>query len=917
MDVVVFDVDDTTDADLANDNTLCTSLTFRRLVEKGIIDAQTAEIFSSMIDPPIIASTIIEVAIQYILQYVSPIRGDGLYITVATYMAPYGISDGIMLCGFLGVPMKPRRSMAPHTSCMDVYAPHTAVAYTLDDVSVLMAFFQYRMPIVYACIQYDRPSPRYVQCPTVHVLSVPAKSTTAEQHRAGMIGYTAPPGKEVRLHLAQIKQANINYSVQHIMYNTLTSYAKRRYNMVWADLDKSQREMLAFEFAKREAEVQKQRENKCGHKILLRTLIAAVDGNSRGVRIDYIMKTHAALTEYYAQQKTDESNIVCNNCKCIIMCRHFEMLCKTRSASAVARVFGESTGAVFSCKLCGEYITYNTTLLESLDLAGHAMYRHSDVLSKQVYRACINQMYQYVVAPARNFSEFVFACIDIILPRIRNKLTIKYVKFFNLDKVEKYTQVVISAYCVAFIIRAMMQYPDILPRAVIEVPDTTSGREAAYLEYFYGTLTKLMYTQITAVMTFEEFGTMLYRAYKAINVAIELSDAFIDAQTYNNMCICGYVQFALKKPKLPPFADIAALLQKIDTPHVKTVMSVHCPAIQVHPHMIHIAIQPSLVLPEVCIYMRQIPVTSGEIYDKRGQPHEWIKDTCRVCGETRSSVAGTNVDAAIYSMGIAESFYNAFMLNCPEGGQHTSTPCTKCKMDDQYSVAIIDKYKKVYANLMHTPLIPLQIAVSVAIQTPEWTLNRAIFLEFEKLYKQPMARIKNIGLVCGILLRQIESGEINPSANAANHRTQGNVVFQYTTILSNMYGKLRRVDIDADSVLKTIANKYPDDIALLPALVPLDYITYSVLDDTAYANCMIVYFFNLLIWFNKPGLLCEFGRYFVRYIFEYDALFSKTDLQPTEYISDDYGLEPEIEEDGMYDDMDMADNIKTNIGFVD
>jgi hypothetical protein len=132
-----------------------------------------------------------------------------------------------------------------------------------------------------------------------------------------------------------------------------------------------------------------------------------------------------------------------------------------------------------------------------------------------------------------------------------------------------------------------------------------------------------------------------------------------------------------------------------------------------------------------------------------------------------------------------------------------------------------------------------------------------------------------------------------------------------------MYGKLRRVDIDADSVLKTIANKYPDDIALLPALVPLDYITYSVLDDTAYANCMIVYFFNLLIWFNKPGLLCEFGRYFVRYIFEYDALFSKTDLQPTEYISDDYGLEPEIEEDGMYDDMDMADNIKTNIGFVD
>lgn len=915
MDVVVFE-SASGDADCPAD----TSLTFRRLVERGVIDAANAEIFSDMSPTPPIVSTIVEVTIQYILQYVSPIRGDGIYITVSAFMAPYGVSDGIMMCGFLGVPMKPRQSMVPGASDMDRYVPYRATAYTLDDADALAAFFKHRMPVIEACVRYDAPDATYLQNPTTHVRAdaVSADRIRIRQTALHFGVLIASVGSDMQKHLALIRHANEQYVMQDIRYKMLTSYARKRYNMVWSELDRAKQDVLLFELAKKEAELQKQRENKCGHKSLLQALVATIDGNSRGVRTDYVIKTHAALSDYYAPMAPDDTNITCNNCTYVIMCRHFEMMCKTRSVSAVAKMYGDAVGAVFYCRLCGEYLTYNTTLLESLDLGGHDMYHHTDMLSKQVHRILIHYLYQYTIPHMRNFTEIVYACIDIILPRIRNKLTIKYVKFFNLDKVEKYTQLVISVYSAAVIVRLIMQYPDIMLRTVLDIPDTESGREAGYLEYFYNNLTKVQYVNITAVMTFEEFGNMLYLAYKTINVVIEISDATVDTCTYNNMCVCGYVRYATQSADPVLFADVAAILPTIDTPYAKAITTVqYQPTSSTASHPTYIGDWPCISLPEVRTYTNLYHVPSGELYDTKGRPHIWVMGTCIVCADTLSNVAGTNIDETIYNFGIAESFYNTFAINCPEGGQHDRTPCTKCKMGDEYSVAIIHKYKAVYTELMCTHILPIQLPAPVSAHCPTWTYNRAIFSEFEKLYKVPMARVKNIGLVCGILLRSIECGESNPCTNAANHRTQGNVVFQYATILGNLYGKLRHTDIDANSAIKTIANKYSDDVGLLPDLPVVAYCEYSALGDTDYANFMLFYFFSTLIWLNKPGLMCEFGRYFVRYIFEYDALFSKTDLQLAEYAQPDYGLpaDPDIED--MDDDLDLGDSIKYNIGFRD
>jgi hypothetical protein len=312
-------------------------------------------------------------------------------------------------------------------------------------------------------------------------------------------------------------------------------------------------------------------------------------------------------------------------------------------------------------------------------------------------------------------------------------------------------------------------------------------------------------------------------------------------------------------------------------------------------------------------------VCSGAIYDKSGRAHLWILDTCSICGAKYADVCDTNVDDAVFAAGLLESFYNAFAINCPEGEHHTGSPCAKCGMCDTYDIAVIAKYRTQYHDMLSRDIMPIQAAPTVEYVQPTWDVNKYIINEFEKLYGVSTNRVRNMGLVSGILLRTIESGDAAPWQNPENNRTQGNVLFQYAVLLSSVYSTLRQASHDAAPAVRAMIAAHPDEVAMLPDLPRVEYALYAKLNDDVFVNYMFTYLLGTLIWFNKPGLLKLFGRYFVAYIFDYDAVFAKTDLQIQDYTEADYGITDESagdEPEDMFDDID-TDDMKTNMGFAE
>ena len=380
MDVIVFE-------DVSTDVVLNIDLTFSRLVEKGVIDRHNAEIFCNMSISPEIDSDIIEVVIQYVLRYVLPIPGDGLYVTISEFMAPYGISDGVSIGGFLGTPMKPRTSMSPHNRPICNYVAYTNTTYPIAATHALSAFFRSRIPNIEYYLAYDVPPINHTNVMAIHSKHTPVitASFAKRQRGIGAFDEISAADDDVIAHVRQLRVDNLLYEVRRIQYTMLSAYAEKKYNKTWANLDEPLRKIVLFEFAQKEEHLRKQRENQCGHKKVLQQLISLMYNNKRH---DLIAKHYQVMIEYYAARKSNTDTIECSNCGFDIMCPHFDMFCRTRSASMVAKAYADPAGSAFYCRLCGELLLYSVELLESIDMLDKAAYTHADELSKQMYKTC-------------------------------------------------------------------------------------------------------------------------------------------------------------------------------------------------------------------------------------------------------------------------------------------------------------------------------------------------------------------------------------------------------------------------------------------------------------------------------------------------------------------------------------------------
>lgn len=887
------------------------NLLFARLIERNVVCRQDAEIFCDLQKEDIQhIPEIDEMRISFILQYMRPIiKGTGTHIhaTIAEFTPPFGIGNGVDIYGIIATHMKPVNNTTPYKSAMDRYKPYTGTSYALSAMSVLVDFIIGRLTVIGHTILLD------------HDRSL----TTAIQVAIAYPPIPQLPMKELSIDLkriTEIKAANIAYNLHEIRMRVLLSYAWQKYNKSWAALDAHAKQELLFDLNKRDEQMRRQRENNCGHKLLLAALTISVDRSKRaGARLDLVQAAYAELAKYFAPVKLRDDPIVCANCTYPIMCPHYDMYCRTLSMSLVAKYFGESKNSVFTCRVCDEYLVYSVELAESLDVVSRQGYLVGDDITKLITKTCSFLLFQYILTPMRNFTEIIMVCCDNILPKARRRISGKFVKFFTLDKIDQYTQIVIAAHCVGFLVRVLMQYEDVHLRTTIDIPDTPKGRLVGFLQYFYGVLSRIYNQQILSVMTLEEFGQLIYDAYKSLNAPLILTDITLDIAEHDFMGICDYVAYITGRPATT--RDATKLkLAKLHTPYLDRIRHPITPDEygmrngRINPPKTQV-----LTLPDYFAGVRHYDISSGAVYDTKGRPHLWILDVCQICGARREDVCATNVDDAVFADGLSESFYNTFAINCPEGEHHTGLPCAKCGMGDMYDISIIAKYGPQYRDMLRSDLIPIHPVRTTTYTQPTWNINKHILNEFEKLYSVPSARIRNLGLISGTLLRAIESGDAVPWQNPENNRTQGNVLFQYTTIMSATYSSLRQASHDAVPAIRAMIGAHPDEVALLPDLPPLDYTTYTKLNDDIFVNYMFTYLLGTLIWFNKPGLLKLFGRYFVAYIFEYDAVFAKTDLQLQEYTETDYGIEPDPsgdEPDDAFDDID-TDDMKTNMGFAE
>jgi hypothetical protein len=885
------------------------NLTFIRLVERGVLSKDDADTFTNLAhtdDTPTSAG--IEVNIQYVMRYTRPLTTgttECIHATIAEFAPPNGIGDDMDIYGFIADPMKPRESITPYNSPMDLYKPLVGTTYTLADVATLILFINTRIQTVARYILYDTPYVKRVQIRPISYAALPRITHT---------------GDILDKRLADIRAANIMYNIHTIRMKMLQAYAWKKYHRAWANLDDQLQKAILFEIAQRDAAVQKKRENTCGHKECLSTLNRRMAQALRaGIRRDIVTAAYDELAAYYAPIKSQNDYIMCANCAFPIMCPHYDVYCRTTSMAIVAKTFGEHSGSAFTCRVCGEYLFHSVELSESLEIASRQRYMVGDDITKTINTMCSFMIYQYLLIPRRNFAELLSACVDSILLKIRRRLTGKFVKFFTLERIDIYTQIIVAAYCAAFVVQILMQFPDIRLRAVLDMPDTAKGRLAGYLQYFYNILSKLYNQQILGIMSLEEFAQLLYEAYKSISAQIVLTDTDMDDTVYDVAGVCYYVAFATGK-KLPTFDQAQVAFAKITTPYARRIKAhVSAGDVMAHNATLHAPREQSLTLDAFRMYAKDSHVPSGAVYDQNGQPHLWILGKCRICGDTYADVCDRNVDAAVYAAGLAESFYNAFAINCPEGDHHQGMPCVKCGMGLAYDIAVIEKYKQQYYDMRRVELVPIYPRTNQTIVQAQWTINKSIFNEFAKLYGVADTRVRNLGLISGTLLRSIESGEIAPFKNADNYRTQGNVLFQYSTMLISQYNDLRFASHDAPPMVRSIINMYPDELSALVELPDINYTLYASLPDDLYNNYMFSYFLGTLIWLNKAGLMKSFAQYFVAYIFSYDSIFAKTDLQAYAYTDADYGLADDVDgEPGEdpYDDID-TDDMKTNMGYVE
>lgn len=885
------------------------NLIFARLIERNVLDRHNAEIFCSLQKDNIAQLLDIdEMRVPFMLQYTQPLitgTTTPIHITISAFSPPYGIGCGIDVYGFIADPMKPSPyNITPYKSPAARYKPYIGTTYTLAAMPILVQFILHRMTSIDKTIGLDYNLAQGIAASPIITPSIKLPPANI-----------SPAAAITNKRLADIREANLAYNTHEIKMQVLISHARQKYNKDWSALTEHAKNEIMFELTKRDEQLRRQRENNCGHKPLLASLIMCVDRSKRaGARIDLVQTAYAELAKYSAASKTPDGYITCANCTFPIMCPHYDMYCRTLSMNVVAKYFGTDDNYTFHCRICGEYLMYSAELSENLDIASRQGYLIGDDITKLITKTCSFMIFQYLLMPRRNFAEILSTCTDFTILKIRRRITGKFIRFFNVDKIDKYTQTIVAIYCVGFITRLLMQFDDIQLRATLDIPDTNKGRLVGYLQYFYSILSRLYNQQILAVMTLEEFGQLLYDAYKVLNMPILITDITRDATEYDTMGICHYIS-SVTGTKVMTLAQAHTHLANLRNPYIDRIRrpvtvddyGVYNGVITPYKGQVYIFAAHNS-------YKNEHRVMSGAVFDTMGRPHMWVMGVCQICGAAYADVCDTNVDVAVHAAGLAESFYNAFAINCPEGDQHTGTPCDKCGMTDTYDIGIITKYSGKYHDMMSTELVPMHVVPAREYTQPKWAINKYIIGEFEKLYAVPITRIRNLGLLGGILLRNIESGDATPWQNPDNNRTQGNVLFQYSVILNAAYSSLRQASHDAPPGIRLMINAHPDDVATLPDLPVANYAEYASLDDAEYANYMFVYFLGTLIWFNKPGLLKLFGRYFVAYILDYDAMFAKTDLQVPEYADfDDYDAVDEPED--MFDDIDSED-MKTNVTYA-